>query len=247
MPKTKNEREYQRKYRWDVYEIISTLNEGPLDEPTSVINPETRRQQITQRIAASKLRLYNINELKAVAAGCIEPAEPAAKRFRFNDDEEDELFIKGGTPRLRPQDYHKPEIFSHYLSLVRSVNISTIISSQYYFNVTTSVRTNTSGILIFRLKRNAELALIRNELSTPKIHDELFDEILHKAQEGESWNFLFVDNMTQKFYRNFSKEYDVQLPMKPIPETEEKEEKKEERESKDDIDQEIERQVTSPP
>ena len=110
----------------------------------------------------------------------------------------------------------------------RHENISTIISSQYYFNVTTSVRTNTSGILIFRLKRNAELALIRNELSTPKIHDELFDEILHKAQEGESWNFLFIDNMTQKFYRNFSKEYDVEVPMKPIPEVEEKEEKKRE-------------------
>ena len=72
----------------------------------------------------------------------------------------------------------------------RHQNISSIISSQYYFNVTPSVRTNTSGILIFRLKRNAELALIRNELSTPKIHDELFDDILHKAQEGETLELL---------------------------------------------------------
>ena len=130
----------------------------------------------------------------------------------------------------------------------RHENISTIICSQYFFNVPPSVRTNTSGILIFRLKRNAELALIRNELSTPKIHDEIFDEILHRAQEGETWNFLFIDNMTQKFYRNFSKEYDVEMPMNSaeylkyqIPE--EKPIRAMESIDPDDIDQEIERQV----
>lgn len=123
----------------------------------------------------------------------------------------------------------------------RHENISVIINSQYYFNIPPNVRTNASGIMIFRLKRNAELSLIRNELSTPKIHDETFDEILHRAQEGENWNFLFIDNMTQKFYRNFSKEYDIESPS-TIPE-----EKKElptipEGEG-DDIDLEIKRQM----
>ena len=129
----------------------------------------------------------------------------------------------------------------------RHENISVIINSQYYFNIPPNVRTNASGILVFRLKRNAELALIRNELSTPKIHDETFDEILHRAQEGENWNFLFIDMTTQKFYRNFSKEYDVELPSSTrlddglhrdhLPE-----EKKTLPTDEDDIDLEIKRQ-----
>ena len=117
----------------------------------------------------------------------------------------------------------------------RHANISVIINSQYYFNVPPSVRTNASGIMIFRLKRNAELALIRNELSTPKIHDELFDEILHRAQEGENWNFLFIDMTTQKFYRNFSKEYDIETKTPVI-------DKLPVIQEGDDIDQELERQ-----
>ena len=60
-----------------------------------------------------------------------------------------------------------------------------------------------------------------------------------KHKKARRWNFLFIDNMTQRFYRNFSKEYDVELPLKPIPEVEEKKEK---HEAKYDIDQEIERQ-----
>ena len=123
----------------------------------------------------------------------------------------------------------------------RHSNISVVINSQYYFNVPPSVRTNASGVMIFRLKRNnAELALIRNELSTPKIHDELFDEVLHKAQAGEMWNFLFIDNNTQKFYRNFSVEYalegDDHQPLPPVPETAEAKD--------DDLDEEIKKQIT---
>jgi hypothetical protein len=126
----------------------------------------------------------------------------------------------------------------------RHENISVIINSQYYFNIPPNVRTNASGIMIFRLKRNAELALIRNELSTPKIHDETFDEILHRAQEGENWNFLFIDNMTQKFYRNFSKEYDIESPsVTTIPEEKKELPIPEGNGEGDDIDQEIKRQM----
>jgi hypothetical protein len=129
----------------------------------------------------------------------------------------------------------------------RHANITTILCSQFFYSIHPSIRVNSTGIMIFRLKRDNERILLRLQLSTPRVHDEQFDEMLNEALKGSKYNFLYDDLINQKFYENF----DFEL----CPEGEE-EEKKEDLQPEppkllrqnaitppDDIDQEIEKQI----
>lgn len=83
-----------------------------------------------------------------------------------------------------------------------------ILTSQYYFRIPCDIRENMSHASIFRLKKPAELQLIRDQVSTPEFHDEYFDEIYYEATK-ERFNFLFCDMMEHKFYKNFETEFQI--------------------------------------
>ena len=93
----------------------------------------------------------------------------------------------------------------HLYTRGRHSNITVIINSQYYYYVPTPIRANLSGIMIYRLMSNRELTLIKYELSTPKIHDEIFDEAYNEATKEEH-SFLYINIAKQKFYQNFEYE-----------------------------------------
>jgi GTPase SAR1 family protein len=135
----------------------------------------------------------------------------------------------------------------------RHSNITSICVSQYFFQVPSAVRGNCSHLLLFPLKRNSELILIRTELSSPKFHDEIFDELIKEAHEKTPENqfpFLLIDMNKQKFYKmggnsepeelliqNASAEERPEQKLQPIKE------QKEDEENEDVIEQEIQKEI----
>ena len=61
---------------------------------------------------------------------------------------------------------------------------------------------------------NRELSLIKYELSTPKIHDDLFDEVYDEATKEEH-SFLYMNLAKQKFYQNFEYELTTEEEKSP--------------------------------
>ena len=106
-----------------------------------------------------------------------------------------------------------PSIISLY-TRGRHTNITAIINSQYYYSVPTAIRANLSGVIIYRLMSNRELSLIKYELSTPKIHDDLFDEVYDEATKEEH-SFLYINLAKQKFYQNFEYELTTEEEKSP--------------------------------
>jgi GTPase SAR1 family protein len=124
----------------------------------------------------------------------------------------------------------------------RHAGLTVCASSQFFFSIDPAIRVNATHIFIFRLKRANEQTLLRLQLSTPKIHDEIFDECLKEAHEGSKYNFLLVDLVNQRFYKNF----DYEL-LNPEGETSEEEVKQEtpppSQPQEDEIDKIIQEQI----
>ena len=130
-----------------------------------------------------------------------------------------------------------PEVKALYFR-GRHANITPIISSQFFFAIDPSIRVNATGFMVFRLTRANEISLLRLQLSTPRVRDEKFDDVLREAHKESKYDFLYFDVPSQRYYQSFKYE------LMPPEQDEEKEETKEVKiNQKDEIDQAIEEQI----
>ena len=114
-----------------------------------------------------------------------------------------------------------PEVKALYFR-GRHANITPIISSQFFFIIDLSIRVNATCFMVFRLTRANEITLLQFQLSTPRVRDEKFDDVLREAHKESKYDFLYFD-MLQRYYQSFK--YELMPP--------EQEEEKEEKELKE--------------
>ena len=109
-----------------------------------------------------------------------------------------------------------PEVKALYFR-GRHANITPIISSQFFFAIDPSIRVNATGFMIFRLTRASEISLLRMQLSTPRIRDEKFDDVLREAHRESKYDFLFFDVPRQRYYQSFK--YELSPPEQEVTDT----------------------------
>ena len=131
--------------------------------------------------------------------------------------------------------FELPEVVALYMR-GRHANILPIISSQFYFSVDSSIRVNSTGMMIFRLKRANEKQLLRIQLSTPRVHDEIFDAVLDEAHKENKHDFLYCDIANQRFYKNFEYELAPDSGEERTEDTEMKTEETKQQPEEDEID-----------
>ena len=91
----------------------------------------------------------------------------------------------------------------------RHNNVSSIISSQYFFSVPPQIRTNASHYCIFRLGRESELSYIQRDLTTMDVNAEMLGWMVADATKKKH-GFLYIDMTNHKYYRDFEHEYRVE-------------------------------------
>ena len=96
--------------------------------------------------------------------------------------------------------------------------------------------------MIFRLTRASEISLLRMQLSTPRIRDEKFDDVLREAHRESKYDFLFFDVQRQRYYQSFK--YELAPPEQEVVDTTPPEKPKQQVPTqKDEIDQAIDEAV----
>jgi len=89
----------------------------------------------------------------------------------------------------------------------RHLRIMTIISSQYYNDLTKQSRTQLDFILMFKNLPDEKLDMIHKE-SDLSIDLNVFKEIYKEATKG-SYNFMWCDLRSEKFRKNFNLEISI--------------------------------------
>ena len=103
-----------------------------------------------------------------------------------------------------------PEVKALYMR-GRHAGITPIINSQFFFAIDPTIRVNATRFLIFRLTRANQMTLLRLQLSTPRVRDEKFDDVMREAHKGSKQYFLYFDVPNQRYYQNF--EYELCPPV----------------------------------
>ena len=99
-------------------------------------------------------------------------------------------------------------------------------------------------MIVYPLSGTRENQLLKYELSTPKIHDEIFDEMLNSVH-SEEHSFLYYELASRKFHKNFDlKQFEYsheeegalsdERRATSFLEEDKKEDKKEEKDEKED-------------
>ena len=78
--------------------------------------------------------------------------------------------------------------------------------SHFFFAIDPSIRVNATGFMIFRLTRSNEVILLRLQLSTARVRDDKFDEVLRTSHQDSKYDFLYFDVPTQRYYQGFKYE-----------------------------------------
>ena len=206
-----------------------------------IFSPTDKQDPIYERIESNpalKDKVYRSNKLDYELINKMLNREPDGNKICIYIDD----FANDKKALSHP-------VITGLFMLGRHSNITPIICSQYYCNVPLQIRTNSTGILIFRPKRKNESDLLKFQLSTPIFHDEIFDDVMKIAHSKSQYDFLYIDLMSQKFYQNFKQEFVInkdgesvetgeELDASSIPEP-----KAEEEDKNDDIDAEIKKQI----
>ena len=88
----------------------------------------------------------------------------------------------------------------------RYTEITPIICSQFFFAIYPSVRVNATGFMIFILTRVNDVILLRLQLSTPRLRDEKFDDVLREAHKESKYDFLYFDVKRERYFQGFKYE-----------------------------------------
>ena len=91
----------------------------------------------------------------------------------------------------------------------RHNNVSVIFTSQYYFQMPITERNNVNYLAMFQITKASDLSMVGRELATANFHDDLFPKAMKLATEGGKYNFLWIDRVKNKFYKNFKQEIEV--------------------------------------
>ena len=65
--------------------------------------------------------------------------------------------------------------------------------------------------------RASEISLLSMQLSTPRIRDEKFDDVLREAHRESKYDFLFFDVPRQRYYQSFK--YELSPPEQEVTDT----------------------------
>ena len=105
--------------------------------------------------------------------------------------------------------FQQPEVIALY-TRGRHANITPVILSQFLTAISPIIRENSTGYIVFPLTRPKEEILLREQISTPRIKGQDFDDVLKEAHKGSEHNFLYFHVPTRRYYQNF--EYELNPP-----------------------------------
>jgi hypothetical protein len=90
----------------------------------------------------------------------------------------------------------------------RHANLSIVITSQHYHNIPIILRYNASHFSIYRLQQAKTLSMVKTDLETNDVHDEMFDEIYDLCTK-DKYQFLFIQLFPRKWYKSFEHEIKI--------------------------------------
>ena len=90
----------------------------------------------------------------------------------------------------------------------RHNRISCIVSSQSFFAIPANIRTQVSHYSIYRLGRESELIHMKRDLTNIDVNSEMIEYLIRDATKKRH-EFLFIDCIGRRYFRNFDQEYSI--------------------------------------